>query len=194
VSWQEREGHGFSRATCVGGEGALAPGVELEKEKSHGEESMLHRKRVAMAVTYVFLAMVMCVPAAFGQTVVTDAQITNQTATNTCNGDLVTLNGTLHQEMSFSTNPSGMTHFSMNATSHLTGVGTPSGATYIANDTTHMETNFRGTSQEITQDVKMKLISQGPQPNMTDTATMHVVIKNNDVKVEFSKHVLPKCN
>jgi hypothetical protein len=154
---------------------------------------MFHRKTNAVALIVTSLALALLAPAALGQTVVTDAPITDQTATNTCNGDAVTLNGTLHQEMSLSTNPSGMSHFSMNATSHLTGAGTPSGATYVANDTTHLETNFRGTSQEITQDFKMKLISQGPQPNMMDTATMHVVIKNNDVKVEFSKHVV-KCN
>jgi len=82
--------------------------------------------------------MMVCAPVAFGQAVTQDSPITNQATINTCNGDTVTLNGTLHSEMMFSTNPNGMTHFSLNASSHLTGVGTPSGASYVENDTTQM--------------------------------------------------------
>ena len=155
---------------------------------------MLHRtKRTILTFTFAFLAMVMCAPGAFGQAVTQDAPITNQVTINTCNGDTVTLNGTLHSEMMFSTNPNGMTHFSLNASSHLTGVGTPSGASYVENDTTHLETNARGTSQEQSINTKLKLISQGPQPNMMDHATLHVVIINNVPKVEISKHDM-KCN
>jgi len=138
--------------------------------------------------------MMVCAPVAFGQAVTQDAPITNQVTINTCNGDTVTLNGTLHSEMMFSTNPNGMTHFSLNASSHLTGVGTPSGASYVENDTTHMETNTRGMAQEQSNNTKLKLVSQGPQPNMMDHATLHVVIdKNGAPKVEISKHDI-KCN
>jgi len=156
---------------------------------------MLHRtKRIILTFTFAFLAMMVCAPVAFGQAVTQDAPITNQVTINTCNGDTVTLNGTLHSEMMFSTNPNGMTHFSLNASSHLTGVGTPSGASYVENDTTHMETNTRGVAQEQSNNTKLKLVSQGPQPNMMDHATLHVVIdKNNVVKVEISKHDI-KCN
>jgi hypothetical protein len=156
---------------------------------------MLHRKRVTMAVTFVFLAMVMCAPAAFGQTVVTDAPILDQSIFNECNGEWVTLNGTMHGEMSFSANPNGMTHMSLNATEHMTGVGQTTGVNYVANDSQHLETNTRGFAQEQTNNTKIKLISQGPQtPNMMDHATLHVVIdKNNNVKVEISKHQI-KCN
>ena len=156
---------------------------------------MLHRtKRTILTFTFVVLAIVMCAPAAFGQAVTQDAPITNQVTVNMCNGDTVTLNGTLHSEMMFSTNPNGMTHFRLNASSHLTGVGTPSGASYVENDTTHMETNTRGFAQEQSNNTKLKLVSQGPQPNMMDHATLHVVIDKNGVpKVEISKHDL-KCN
>ena len=156
---------------------------------------MLHRKRVTMAVTFVFLVMVMCTPAAFAQTVVTDGQITDQMIFNECNMEWVTLNGTMHSEMSFSTNPNGMTHMSLNATEHMTGVGMTTGVNYAANDSQHLETNTRGFAQEQTNNTKIKLISQGPQtPNMTDHATLHVVIDKNGVpKVEISKHQI-KCN
>jgi hypothetical protein len=169
--------------------------VELEKKKFHGEESMFHRKRVTVTVTFVFLAMLMCAPAAFGQAVVTDMQLTNQTILNECNGEMVDLSGTLHEETSFSTNTKGATHFSLNATTHLTGIGEITGVNYVANDTTHIETNTRGVAQEQSMNTKMKLISQGPQtPNMVDHATLHVVIdKDNNVKVDISKHQI-KCN
>ena len=151
---------------------------------------MLHRK----FVTLVFLAMVMCAPAALGQTVVTDAPITNQMTANICNGDTVTLNGTMHSEMAFTTNPNGMMHMSLNTTSHLTGVGLPSGANYVENDTTHLETNTRGFAQEQSINTKLKLISQGPTPNLMDHATLHVVIDSNGVpKIEITKHQL-QCN
>ena len=156
---------------------------------------MLHRtKYVTLALTFAFLAVVMCAPATFGQAMTQDSQIFNQTTVNECNGDTVTLNGTLHSEMTFSTNPNGMTHFSLNASSHLTGVGAPSGASYVENDTTHLETNTRGYAQEQSINTKLKLISQGPQPNMTDHATLHVVIDSNGMpKVEISKHKI-QCN
>ena len=81
---------------------------------------MLHRtKRAVLTLTFGFLAMMVCAPVAFGQAVTQDGPITNQVTINTCNGDSVTLNGTLHSEMMFSTNPNGMTHFRLNASSHL---------------------------------------------------------------------------
>ena len=156
---------------------------------------MLHRtKHIMLTLTFVILAMVMCSPAAFAQAVTQDTPITNQLITNECNSEPVLLNGTLHSEMMFSTNPNGMTHFSWNATTHMTGVGQITGVNYVANDTTHLETNTQGSSQEQSVNTKIKLISQGPQtPNMMDHATLHVVIKDNVVKVEISKHQI-KCN
>jgi hypothetical protein len=157
---------------------------------------MLHRtKHVRLALTFMFLAMVICAPAAFGQAVTQDTPIPNQLITNECNGEPVLLNGTLHSEMSFSTNPNGMTHYSLNSTAHMTGVGQITGVNYVANDTTHMETNTRGFAQEQSVNTKIKLISQGPQtPNMMDHATLHVVIDSNGVpKIEISKHKI-QCN
>ena len=151
---------------------------------------MLYRKRVTVAVTFVFMVLMMCVSAAFGQTVVTDSQITDQMITNECNGETVLLNGTLHQEMSFTTNPNGNTHSSFNATIHETGYGQTTGVYYVANENVHNETNTKGVAQEQSFGTKIRLISQGPEtPNMVDRATLHVVIdKNNVVRVEISKH------
>lgn len=157
---------------------------------------MLHRtKRLTLTLTIAILGVVICEPVAFGQTVIMqDAQFTNQAAFNECNGEFVVLNGTMHSEMTFSTNPNGMTHYSLNATEHMTGVGVTTGVSYVANESQHLETNTRGVAQDQTNNTKIKLISQGPTPNMMDHATLHVVIdKNNVVKVEISKHQI-KCN
>lgn len=156
---------------------------------------MFHRKRVILTLTLVFLAIGVCAPAALGQTVIQDTPIANQQVLNDCNNEVVDMSGTLHSEMSFSTNPNGNTHFSLNATVHMTGVGESTLVNYVANESTHQETNTKGmVAQEQSFSTKIKLVSQGPTPNMVDRATLHVVIdKNNNVKVDISKHQI-KCN
>ena len=54
-------------------------------------------KRMVIAILFGAVAIVAS-PAALGQAVVTDTPITDQTETNTCNGDVIVMNGTLHQE------------------------------------------------------------------------------------------------
>ncbi len=156
---------------------------------------MTHRtKRELLTLTFALLAIVVCAPVAFGETIVTDTELTDQIITNECNGEPVLLNGTLHQEMSFSINPNGNTHSSFNASIHMTGYGQVTGVYYVAKESVHNETDTRGIAQEQFFGTKIKLVSQGPQsPNMMDHATLHVVIdKNNNVKVDISKHQI-KC-
>jgi len=124
----------------------------------------------------------------FAQAVVTDTQIPDQMITNECNGEVVLLNGTLHQEMTFNTTPSGNTHSSFNATIRLSGYG-QSGVYYVAKENIHNETNTKGLAQEQFFGTKIKLVSQGPTPDMVDRAILHVVIdKNGVVKQDISKH------
>jgi len=149
---------------------------------------MFHNaRRMVIAILFGVVAIVTC--PAFGQAVVTDTPITNQTETNTCNGDVVVMNGTLHQEMNFNTTPSGNTHMSLNATIQLTGYGQPSGAYYVAKESLHQETNTKGLAQEQSFGTKIKLVAQGPTPDMVDRATLHIVIDKNGVpKSDISKH------
>ena len=104
------------------------------------------------------------------------------------------MNGTLHQEVSFFTDPNGNTHSSFNANIRMNGYGQVTGVYYVAKENTHNETNTRGVAQEQFFGTKIKLVSQGPEtPNMVDRATLHVVIdKNNNVKVDISRHDI-KC-
>jgi hypothetical protein len=147
------------------------------------------KKCVMKAFIFGFLACAACAPAASGQAVVTDSAITDQTISNECNGEPVLLNGTLHQEMTFNTTPSGNTHSSFNATIRETGTGQVTGAYYVAKEDTHNETNTKGIAQEQSFATKIKLVSQGPTPDMVDRPTLHVLIdKNGIVKMDISKH------
>ena len=150
---------------------------------------MFHNgRRMAIAILFGVVAMVTC-PVAFGQAVVTDTPITDQIVQNECNGEPVLLNGTLHQEMNFNTTPSGNTHASFNATIQMTGYGQITGAYYVAKENVHNETNTKGLAQEQSFGTKIKLVAQGPTPDMVDRATLHVVIDKNGVpKSDISKH------
>jgi hypothetical protein len=146
-------------------------------------------KNAVVAMILAVSSIVFYCSAAFGQAVVTDTKITDQTIQNECNGEQVLLNGTLHQETNFSTTPSGSTHASFNATIQLNGYGQITGAYYVAKDNTHQETNTKGIAQEQFFSTKIRLVAQGPTPDMVDRATLHVVIdKNGVVKIDISKH------
>jgi hypothetical protein len=151
---------------------------------------MFHnRRQTVMATMFAIASVAFCSSAALGQAVVTDTQLTDQTYNNECNGEQVLLNGTLHQETTFSTTPNGNTHTSLNATIQLNGYGQTSGAYYVAKESTHNETNTKGLAQEQFFSTKIRLVAQGPTVDMVDRATLHVVIdKNGVVKTDISKH------
>jgi len=149
---------------------------------------MFHRKRVVLTLTFVVLAMIICAPSAFGQTTATDTPFSNVAVVDDCTGETVLMNGTVHSESSFSSNPNGTTHFKLDFTEKATGVGLVSGVNYVINDSSHQEVSTKGFAQEQSFGTKMKMISQGPLPNLTERTTLHVVIdSNNNVKVDKSK-------
>jgi hypothetical protein len=149
---------------------------------------MFDGKRVKLTLTFVVLAMIMCAPSAFGQATTTDTPFSKVPVVDDCTGETVLMTGTVHTETSFSSNPNGTTHFSFNFTEKGTGVGQTSQANYVINDSSHQEVNTRGIAQEQSFGTKMKMISQGPLPNLTERSTLHVVIdSNNNVKVDKSK-------
>ena len=152
---------------------------------------MVHRKRVLSALTFMVVVAVIGAPTAFSATMTQDSQFSNVPVTNDCTGDTILMSGTLHSVMGFSTNPNGMTHTTMDFTVHATGVGQITGLNYVINDNSHQETNTRGVAQEQYMGTKMKMISQGPAPNLTDRITLHVVIdSNNNTKVEKASETI----
>jgi hypothetical protein len=148
---------------------------------------MFHGKRVTLTLTFVVLAMIMCAPSAFGQTTSNDISFSNVSVVDDCTGETVLMNGTVHTETSFSSNPNGTTHFKFDFTEKGTGVGQTSGVNYVINDSSHEEVNTKGIAQEQFFGTKMKMISQGSLPNLTERSTLHVVIdSNNNIKVDKS--------
>ena len=146
------------------------------------------RTKFALAIL-AFTVLSFNAPPLFAQSLVTDAQITDQMIQNECNGEWVLLNGTVHQEMTFNTTPNGNIHTSLNATIRMNGYGQTSGAFYAAKENIHNETNTRGIAQEHFLGTKIKMLAQGPTPDMVDHATLHVVIdKDGNVKQDISKH------
>jgi hypothetical protein len=153
---------------------------------------MFHRTKLALIIL-ALAVFALCAPSLFAQSVVTDTQLTDQLVQNECNGEMVLLNGTLHQEMTFNTTPNGNTHTSLNATIRMNGCGQTSGAFYVAKENIHNETNTKGIAQEQFFGTKIRLVAQGPTPDMMDRATLHVVIdKDGNVKQDISKHEI-KC-
>jgi hypothetical protein len=155
---------------------------------------MLHRKNIKLALAFAGLAIIMCAPVAFGQAMVTDTPFTNMPAANSCNGDTIMLNGTLHTESTFSTNPNGFIHSSFNSTLKGTGVGVPSGANYVVNDGQHAEVNSKTVAQEQFFSTKMKMITQGPTPNMTLRITTHLVVNANGTVTVSTSGFQASCN
>ena len=153
-------------------------------------------KQLAISLVIVLLALMTCAPAAFGQQSVTtytlDTPVSNQVVTNDCNGDSVTMNGTMHFEYFFSTDPDGdMTHYHLSSTSHLTGVGTPSGASYVANDSVHQNVNTHDVASDTTMTLKSKLVAQGKTPDMMLRQSLHVVVdKNNNINAQVVKNTV----
>ena len=149
---------------------------------------MFHGKRVTLTLTFVVLAMIICAPLAFGQTTSNDISFSNVPVVDDCTGETVVMTGTVHTETSFSSNPNGTTHFKLDFTEKGSGVGQTTQATYVINDSSHQEVNTKGIAQEQSFGTKMKMISQGPLPNLTERSTLHVVIdSNNNVTVDKSK-------
>ena len=154
---------------------------------------MFDGKWLLIVPALVLLAAITEASPAFGATTTQDMQFSNVPITGDCNGTpiAVLMTGTLHSVMGFSTNPNGMTHSTMDFTVHATGVDQATSITYVINDNSHQETNTRGLAQEQYIGTKMKMISQGPDPNLTDRTTLHVVIDSaGNTKVQKSSETI----
>jgi hypothetical protein len=154
---------------------------------------MFHRTNIKWALAFAGLAIIMCAPAAFGQATTSDTPFT-QSVANTCDPDVISVSGTFHSETTFSTNPNGFIHSSFNATIKGTGVGVPSGANYVFNEIQHAEVNSKTVAQEQFFSTKMKLIAQGPYPNLTLRTTTHLVVNANGTVTVNTAGFQTSCN
>ncbi|MDQ1450926.1 MAG: hypothetical protein QOK38_792 [Acidobacteriaceae bacterium] len=87
-----------------------------------------------------------------------DLPVTAQTTTNTCTaGEPVILNGTVHLQYSFTTDPAGVNHFSITTANDLSGVGQISGAAYKASDSNVYTVNSSDPTAQLNPDLKSDL-------------------------------------
>ena len=118
---------------------------------------------------------------------------TDASAENTCNGDIVTLQGKLHQV--FTTIDTGDSIFVTVHSNYaaLKGYGVPSGARYHLN-TTQMERAVVVESPEFTFEdtfqLNSELVSEGAEPNLILHLTQTLSIVDNEVTVIVTKFSL----
>jgi hypothetical protein len=107
-----------------------------------------------------------------------DQPVSNQAYLNECNGESVVMNGTMHYDYFFSSDPANdHTDYHLVSSTKLTGVGQSTGAQYIGNNSTNYHTVTKGTAaSNFSSAEKTRLVAQGPTPNMFLTQTLHVVI------------------
>jgi hypothetical protein len=106
-----------------------------------------------------------------------------------CNGETVTLSGTIHTMLKVTTNANGSTSFfSINET--LAGVGDLTGAKYQGGQREKITTNAVG-AQVFDMAITVWLIGQGNVPNTYIDSNLHVTQNaNGDISVErFSDNV-----
>jgi hypothetical protein len=139
----------------------------------------------------VIACLLLGMPMLFGQASVVSYTLdtpVSYTLVNSCNGETVSLSGTMHFDYHFQTDPSGNTNYFVTSTSNLTGTGS-SGVNYVVKDSTNYHTVTHGEASNFTNMEKLKLISQGPTPNMMLRQQTHVVVdKSGNVKADTSNY------
>jgi len=116
---------------------------------------------------------------------------------NTCNGDVVTLQGKAHQvftEIETGTDIADTLHVTVHTNfDDLKGYGVPSGARYHANNT-QMERDIVVVGPEFTFDVKLQwsteLISEGGDPNLILNAVQVTRLDDSGVTVTEIRYSL----
>jgi hypothetical protein len=142
----------------------------------------MFQRSKGMAVLLTFL-LVLQVPAALGQsaappvTYTYTALVANQTTINNCSaGEPVALNGTVQFSYQFTTDSSGMNHFTISAANNLNGIGQTTSTNYVASDSSDYMVNSSQASAEATVELKADLVSQGSAPSMTLVQTLDIVV------------------
>lgn len=114
--------------------------------------------------------------------------IVDQTIENTCNGDVVTVNGTEH--VAQTTNADGSMSIHVNF-DDLKGVGVPSGAQYHLNAGAHAHEFIVGAGSETDEVVNEELIGQGDTNN---NITIHITESFNPDGSTTVKRMTMDCH
>ncbi len=142
---------------------------------------MFQRSRGMAVLLTLLLALQVSTPAALGQSAATPvtytytAYVDNQTTVNNCSvGEPVALNGTVQFTYQFTTDTSGVNHFSIHAGNNLNGIGQTTGTNYVASDSDDYSSNTSDTSADLTVELKSDLKSQGSAPSLSLVQSLHI--------------------
>ena len=153
-------------------------------------------------VRAVFVAVLFLVLAAgsnaFGQatTTTTNEELPiSSSIANTCNGDTVTFQGTVHVVNTVTVDSSGGFHLKTHSNyQDVSGTGTPSGVNYRIVTTTNETINDNdGPQFEMTVVQTVKAVSQGSAPNLFLHVVMHVTINANGETTSTVDEVTAEC-
>lgn len=141
---------------------------------------MTRRKTATVAVT-ALLGLIWTLAAA-AQTTSQMIDITGQTITNPCNGDVITLSGSMHIDATQTSDASGGYHLRMaNNAAGISGTGT-SGATYrfvsVSNFTVNAQPPY---PYEFTLPTVLKVVGSGTTANFTSRLLFKATIDANGV-------------
>jgi len=161
---------------------------------------MLHQLKIWSAVALT--AVLSCTPLAVASndqmtitSLTTDSNIGPIDVTNDCNGELVTLSGTSHFELTTGIDADGdRTVYDLDSTTRLTGFGHTTGVRYVSVDKIHQHDTTRGGQASNTRStMKSRLVAQGPVPDLISRSTMHTVINKDGTIVLQREHESLSC-
>jgi len=135
---------------------------------------------------------------AFGQatTTTTNEELPiSSSVVNTCNGDTVTFQGTIHVTHTLTVDSSGGVHLKTHSNyQDVSGTGTPSGLNYRIVTTINETVNDSDTAQfETTVVQTIKAVSQGSAPNLFIHVVMHVTVNANGETTSTVTEVTAEC-
>ena len=105
---------------------------------------------------------------------------TNSGTVNPCNGEVVSLSGTVNLRSHVTIDQNGGIHFNIHEnTQGLSGTGLTTGAKYQVNSAEDQETNFKSLPAESTFTMHSNVIAQGSVPNFVFHLTTHVTVNAN---------------
>ena len=106
---------------------------------------------------------------------------------NSCNGDVLAGTGTVHQVIQETVNDNGFHLGEKLQFQNVKLTGTPSGASYVANQTVSLEENVL-PGETITETFSLKIIGQGQADNLVGHTVFHVTVNaNGDITSSFDK-------
>ena len=156
------------------------------------------RLRAAL-ISAAFVVFAAAASPAYGQatTTTTNEELPiSGTIINTCNGDTVTYQGTVHVTNTVTTDASGGYHLKTHTNyQDVSGVGAPSLINYRIVTTTNVTVNDSDSAQfETTLIQTIKAVSQGSAPNLFLHFVMHVTVNANGETTSTVVNVNVDCN